>query len=138
MKKLLTTIVFVLALVSIGFSQSRTFVKTLDVKTATFSVDVPNSEVSVSTHSQNFVSFNLTIELVNGSESVLASLCKTTRYDVKVIEEVGNSVITIPNLSKTIAISGVKIIEKIKIEIKAPYGVIMNQNVNDKNTKEGI
>lgn len=138
MKKLLTTIAFVLALVSIGFTQTRTFVKTLDVKTATFSVDVPNSEVSVSTHSHNFVSFNLTIELVNGSESVLASLCKTTRYDVKVIEEVGNSVITIPNLSKTIAISGVKIIEKIKIEIKAPYGVIMNQSINGKNTKEGI
>lgn len=138
MKKFLTTIALIFALVTVGFSQSKTLVKTLDVKTATFSVDIPNAEVVVSTHSGNLVSFNLTVELVNGSESVLASLCKTTRYDVKVIEEIGNSVITLPNLSKTVAMSGVKIIEKIKIEIKAPYGVIMNPNTNDKNTKDGI
>jgi hypothetical protein len=141
MKNILTTIALVLSLVTVSFSQTRTFVKTLDVKTATFSVDIPNSEITVKSSSQNYLSMKFTIELENGSESVLGSLCKTTRYDVKVIEDVNNSIIVIPNLSKIISISGVKLVEKITVEITAPYGVIMKPSESDnpqKNDKLGI
>lgn len=120
MKNLIKTILVLLVTANFAFSQStKTFVKTLDVKSTALSIDFPNTNTSKPTKGGLILTINIQ---ANVSTSVVESLTKAGRYNVKVEEVNGVSVVTMPQLAKKVKFNDVEIIEKINIEINLPEG----------------
>jgi len=120
MKNLIKTILVLLVTANFTFGQSsKTFVKTLDLKSNSLYIDFPSTNTLKPTKGSVLVTITVQVNVTN---SIIESLAKSGRYDVKVEEVNGVSIVTMPKLSKKVKYGDNEIIEKINLEISLPDG----------------
>lgn len=124
MKNLITTLLFLTT--TVVFSQNyKTFTKQLTVQTSTIACDF-SSEIVVKT-TLGEPKINWTVQ-TNVGMSVLDALVKTGRYEVKVEEIKGVTVLRMPKIFTKIKIQDVEINEKISCEILLPESIILDKS----------
>ena len=120
MRNLIKTILVLLVTANFTFGQSsKTFVKTLDLKSNSLYIDFPSTNTLKPTKGSVLVTITVQVNVTN---SIIESLAKSGRYDVKVEEVNGVSIVTMPKLSKKVKYGDNEIIEKINLEISLPDG----------------
>jgi hypothetical protein len=117
----LVTIFFLFSLVTFTFSQSvKTLTKQFTVETPSTSVDFSEDIIIKVTNGSPRI--NWSIES-NTTSSILETLIKAGRYDLKSEVINGVTVLRMPKLKTKIKLQNVEITEKIKCEILLPDNI---------------
>lgn len=125
MKTLINLIILSIIFTSSIFSQStKTLTRQLTIETTAVSIDFSN-EISIKPNTGT-PRLNLIIEC-NASNSVLESLVKAGRYDIKLEQVNGVTIITLPKMTTKIKLQDMLVVEKIKCEIFLPENIVFTR-----------
>lgn len=123
--KIFTTILLITAMVTSTFAQQteRVLAKSFNLHGKQIVVMEVEGNVEVKEWNNEIVRVQMSIELTNGTSSMLKSLVKARRYNLVSTEKGDEVVINIPNLEKQVKVRGTELIEKISYTVFAPADV---------------
>ncbi|MEZ5042712.1 MAG: hypothetical protein R2828_22655 [Saprospiraceae bacterium] len=124
-KRLLHTILFVLLVLSTGFSQQveKILVKSFNLQgkqTVELDLDGP---IEVKTWKNDILRVQMSVSLQNGSESILKSLVQVGRYNLKSDITDEKFSIYLPTLEKEVKIRGTLLEEQVSFLVFVPENV---------------
>lgn len=107
-----------------GQQAEKTLVKAFNVKGQQFVLMDVEGIVQVTTWNQELMQIQMTVSLINGTETILKSLVTSGRYNLESDEAEGKIVVTAPGLARQVKLgSGSELKEIINYHVFAPENV---------------
>ena len=123
--KFLSVLFLLFAMTTTVFSQSveKTLVKSFNLKGKQTVVLNVEGNVDVQEWNKDIMRIQMSIELSNGTSSMLKSLVQARRYNIVSAVDGEALNINVPGLSKTVTVGGQTLTEKITYTVFAPSNV---------------
>ncbi|MFK8005766.1 MAG: hypothetical protein AB8H03_05315 [Saprospiraceae bacterium] len=143
--RIFTTVLLAIMIANTAVAQQaeKILVKSFNLKGNSIVLMDVSGNVEVKEHNNDFIRVQMSIELTNGTSSILGSLIKAKRYNLigTVVDD--QLVLNMPSLEKQVKVGGKELTEKISYTVFAPEDVMVKlsnessaSKTDDKNSSE--
>lgn len=142
----LTTVLLAVMIANTAVAQQaeRILVKSFNLKGNSVVLMDVDGNVEVKEYNGDIIRVQMSIGLMNGSNSILKSLIKAKRYNLIAEEGEGELVLSMPSLEKKVTVRGTELTERISYTVFAPADVLVklsnessaSKDLTDKNSSE--